>query len=109
MDPEEWLQISEGNDSDDREPYWAPDGKRIYYLSDRDGFRCIWARPVDPVTAQRVGPSYPVAHFHHAQRSIRTMRALSGEIGFSAVRDALIFTLADVTGNIWIQTDRADR
>ena len=100
---EEWIAVS-GADADDREPYWSPDGKRIYFLSSRDGFRCIWARPLNPATARPTGPAYAVFHFHHAGRSIQTIRPTSGEIGFSVVRDGLLFTLADTTGNVWLQT-----
>lgn len=106
--PAEWVTISESSDADDREPYWSPDGKRIYFLSTRDGFRCIWARPVDPATARPTGSAYAVFHFHHAGRSIQTIRPTSGEIGFSAVRDGLVFTLADRTGNIWLQNGWVD-
>jgi hypothetical protein len=26
---------------------WSPDGRHIYYLSDRDGQVCLWARSID--------------------------------------------------------------
>jgi eukaryotic-like serine/threonine-protein kinase len=106
--PEERIEISEG-DANNGQPSWSADGRRIYFLSERDGFRCIWARPIDPATARPIGPPYAVAHFHHARRSIRTMRASLVETGLVAVRDALVFTIADMTGNIWIQTESAQK
>jgi Tol biopolymer transport system component len=41
---EEWIPVTDGSGLD-REPRWSADGKLIYFLSERDGFRCIWAVP----------------------------------------------------------------
>jgi eukaryotic-like serine/threonine-protein kinase len=106
--PDEWIAISDRSTSD-REPYWSPDGRRVYFLSDRDGFRCIWARPLDPRTARPTGPAYPVAHFHHARELLRAPTASAGAIGLSASRDSLIFTVASSSGNIWWQTHASAR
>jgi hypothetical protein len=35
-----------------RQPFWAPPGKLVYFLSDRDGYRCIWAQPIDANSRQ---------------------------------------------------------
>ena len=98
--PDEWIGISDGGDTD-RVPVWAANGKTIYYFSERDGFRCIWARPVDPATARPTGPSYPLAHFHLASQTLRMMRA--GDLSLSASRGFLVFTLSEMSGNIWMQ------
>jgi len=103
----EWIPIS-GESTADYEARWAPDGNRIYFLSDRDGFRCIWARPVNPVSAWPTGPAYAVAHFHHARRALSTMRPTTGDIGLYVSRDALVFALTDMTGNVWLQTGKAN-
>jgi serine/threonine protein kinase/Tol biopolymer transport system component len=100
--PDEWIMISDGSDSD-RLPVWSPDGRQIYYLSDRDGFRCIWARTVDPATAHPIGPSFAVAHFHHAGRTMRGLKAAAGNVGLSAASGFLVFTMAEMTGNIWME------
>jgi hypothetical protein len=100
MTAEDWISISDGGDAD-RSPVWSPDGKFIYYFSDRDGFRCIWARPVDPATARPTGPSFPVAHFHQASQTLRMMR--TGDLSLSASSGFLVFTLTEMTGNIWTQ------
>jgi len=104
----EWIALSE-DAARDRQPCWAPDAKRIYFLSDRDGFRCIWAIPVDPRTARPRGAAFALAHFHHPRRTIRTLRAASGEIGLSAASAFLVFTMAELTGNIWLQTGPSDQ
>jgi Tol biopolymer transport system component len=34
----------------DREATWSADGNTIYFLSDRDGFRGMWARNLNAKT-----------------------------------------------------------
>ena len=40
--PSEWVAIREGVPSKERR--LSPKGDLLYFLSDRDGFRCVWAR-----------------------------------------------------------------
>jgi Tol biopolymer transport system component len=101
----EVIAVTDGTTMD-REPFWSPDRRRLYFLSDRDGFRCIWARPMDSQTAQPTGPTYAVAHFHHARELLRGTAPSVGSIGLSASADSLIFTLAESSGNIWWQPAR---
>jgi hypothetical protein len=84
-----------------REPVWSPDGRRIYFLSDRDGATCVWARDVDAVSKRPMGDSFAVAHFHSARRLIRGPTANSGSIGLSVAGNFLVLTLTDTKGNIW--------
>jgi serine/threonine protein kinase/Tol biopolymer transport system component len=95
LNADEWIAISDSGDFD-ISPVWGADGKHIYWVSDKDGFRCIWARPVDPDTARPTGPAFPVAHFHMASQTLRTT-------SLSASRGFLIFTMTETTGNIWTQ------
>ncbi len=96
LNADEWIAISDSGDFD-ISPVWGADGKHIYWVSDKDGFRCIWARPVDP-RARRSQPVllFPVAHFHMASQTLR-LTSLSASRGF------LIFTMTETTGNIWTQ------
>jgi hypothetical protein len=84
-----------------QEPVWSPDGRRIYFLSDRDGPNCVWARDVDAVSKQPTGDIFAVAHFHSARRLIRGPTANAGSVGLSAAGNFLVLTLTDTTGNIW--------
>jgi eukaryotic-like serine/threonine-protein kinase len=84
-----------------REPVWSPDGRRIYFLSDRDGRNCVWAQDIDAVSKHPIGESFGVAHFHSAGRLVRGPSANSGTIGLSAAGNFLVLTLTDTKGNIW--------
>ena len=52
--PEEWIEVTNGRFLD-RNPYWSPDGNLLYFLSERDSFRCIWALRLHPSTRQPLG------------------------------------------------------
>ena len=82
-------------------PFWSPDGRLLYFLSHRDGFRCVWAQPLDFETKHPVGSPISVLHIHSARRSLLNWRS-SGEMGMSLTPDALVFSLLDITGNIWM-------
>jgi tricorn protease len=87
-----------------KEPAWSPDGRRIYFVSNRDGSDCVWARNVDPASARPLGAAFPVAHFHRAARVIRGPSVYFGTIGLSVARNFLVLTVTDTKDNIWGRT-----
>ena len=97
-----WVAITNGTGMD-RETAWSPDGNLLYFLSDRDGFRCIWAQRLQPAGKHPVGAAFPVQHFHHARRSLLAVGANVGAIGLSVAKDRLFFAMGEVTGNIWLR------
>jgi len=100
-DEPEWRPITAGA-SVDQEPCWSPDGKLLYFLSTRDGFRCIWAQRIDLRTGSPVGEPFPMTHFHHATLSLNGVSAYAGDLGLSASRQGLVFAAAEFGGNIWM-------
>ena len=80
-------------------PFWSPDGKLLYFVSNRDGFSCVWAQPLDRASGRPVGPPRDVLHLHSATRSLAHVRM--GVWGFSLARDRLVFSLGEKTGNLW--------
>lgn len=58
-----WTIPSEGGDPDqvtsdpalDWNPVWSPDGRYLYYSSDRSGAMNLWRLPIDPVTGAVTG------------------------------------------------------
>ncbi|MFN7925144.1 MAG: protein kinase [Bryobacteraceae bacterium] len=100
--PEEsWVAITDGK-SIDREPAWSPRGGAIYFLSERDGFRCIW---VQRLAADKTPVGEPVAveHFHTARRSLRRIGSRTEAIGLSVGGQSAVFSLGELTGNLWLR------
>ncbi|HTS60440.1 MAG TPA: protein kinase [Candidatus Acidoferrales bacterium] len=99
---ERWIAITDGQ-NEEMEPAWSPDGKLLYYLSDRDGFRCIWARRLNPETGQTAGEPFEVAAFHTARASLKRLPGTTGLTGLSVVPGRLVFAMGELTGNIWLE------
>jgi len=43
----EWIPVTAMKAGADK-PRWSPDGNLIYFISNRDGFFCLWAQRVSP-------------------------------------------------------------
>jgi eukaryotic-like serine/threonine-protein kinase len=96
----DWIRVTDGSGMESW-PFWSPDGRLLYFLSHSDGFRCVWAQPLDLATKQPVSLPISVLHIHNARRSLLTSRS-AGEMGMSLTRDALVFSMREITGNIWM-------
>jgi Tol biopolymer transport system component len=97
---ESWIAVTDGSQMD-REVKWSPDGMLLYFLSERDGFRCIWGQRLDRKSKHPVGGPFPVYHFHHSQQSLTSLGS-PGKVGLSVTNGGLLFSMAETTGNIWM-------
>ena len=96
-----WTRITEGKYWDDI-PHWSPDGKTIYFSSNRTGFFNVWGIRFNPDTGKPVGEPFRVTNFE----GLTQMYQSNGHFAMSANR--LVITLKDVSGNIWV-LDNVDR
>jgi eukaryotic-like serine/threonine-protein kinase len=94
-----WIQITDGSTMEDK-MHWSPDGRWIYTVSDRDGFQCIWAYPVDAETKRPAGGPVAAVHSHGARLSIRNANLVAQD--FSVARDRIVFNQGEISGNIWM-------
>jgi eukaryotic-like serine/threonine-protein kinase len=74
----------------DWSPAWAPDGRHVYFASNRGGPMNLWRVPVDEVSGQALGPPQPVT----------TPTAWAGGIQFSADGRHLVFAEQDERASI---------
>jgi len=97
----DWIPITGGTDIDIA-PAWSPDGNLLYFISERDGFRCIWAQRLHPDSRISVGPPFAVQHFHTGARALLTnFRANPLQIGLSTSERGIVYSLEELRGNIW--------
>ncbi len=101
---EDRIPITDGS-SMDRESIWSANDDTIFFLSDRDGFRCIWGQRLDVSTKRPVGKAYAVHHFHRISRSLSNVPGTVATVGLSARANELFFSLGEVIGNVWMQRD----
>jgi len=96
-----WIQVL--NDSYfGRNPRgrWSPDGNLLYFLSDQDGFTCLWARRLQPETKHPADEPFSVQHFHEYRVSPNNIAG--SDLGLSFSEDYLYLALGERTGNIWM-------
>ena len=92
---DEWIEIT--NDSvSSRFNVWSPNGRMLYFISDRDGEGCVWAQAFDPESRRAVGSATPIHHFHGASLSTE------GSTNLSVANDKLVLSISELTGNIWL-------
>ncbi len=94
-----WIPVTEEK-TEDHSPAWSPKANLLYFLSDRDGFRCIWAQALDS-RRRTSGPPFSVHHFHHANLSLRRIGDRTEIIGLSVAPRMLVFATGELSGNIW--------
>ena len=99
-----WTRITEGKHWDDK-PRWSPDGRTIYYLSDRKGFFNVWGIHFDPVKGKPEGDPFQVTNFDSPMLMVADLIA---DVGLSLTEHKLIVTVAQRSGSIWM-LDNADR
>ncbi len=95
----DWIPITDGT-AIDREVAWSPNGSVLYWISERDGFRCLAARRLNPETKEPLGEMFYLLHLHGTHLSMRHFQ--NPNMGRPAVaRDKIVFALSERSGNIW--------
>jgi Tol biopolymer transport system component len=100
----EWTVLIEGSDFD-RQPFWAPSGNLIYFLSERDGSRCMWAQRVDLATRQPTGAPLAAHHMHQIRYNLEPIGDVSA-IGLSMASGQMFYANFELQSNIWLAERR---
>ena len=95
----EWILIRKATtqDSAERACGWSPDGRLLYLLLERDGFRDLYAQRIDQARGTPVGEPFIVKHLHDPTR-----RWGSTPFGNAIVSNAFVFSQVEMTGSIWL-------
>jgi Tol biopolymer transport system component len=96
-----WIAITDGT-AWAQDPCWSSNGNALYFMSERDGFRCFWAQPLDSKTRKPAGDPFALRHFHSARQSLRESSSNLFHVALSIGGGRAVFSSAAVTGNIWI-------
>jgi Tol biopolymer transport system component/DNA-binding winged helix-turn-helix (wHTH) protein len=99
-----WRAMTDGAAFDDK-PRWGPDGRVMYYVSDRDGVKNVWGRGFDNANGAPVGEAFRVTSFRSPQFLI-SPQAVQMDIAVTATH--LIVPMSETRGDIWM-LDQADR
>lgn len=94
-----WVPVTNESEWTAR-PRWSGDGKMLYYLSTRDGFQCIWARPFDVSAGRPSGEPFAVLHYHDQRFS--PSRVITRAFNLSAAGNSIYLNPAEETETIWL-------
>ena len=96
----EWQVVSDSSDSLSAAAGWSPDGNLLYFMSERDGSRCLWAQRLDAAKRPQ-GQPFEVQPFHTPQ--VRSMGLWQpGAAGTSMGKGSIVFSKVEASGNIWM-------
>jgi Tol biopolymer transport system component/DNA-binding winged helix-turn-helix (wHTH) protein len=99
-----WRPMTDGAVFDDK-PRWGPDGRVLYYVSDRDGVKNVWGRRFDNTNGVPEGDPFPVTSFRSPQFLI-SPQAVQMDIAITATH--LMIPMSESRGDIWM-LDHVDR
>ena len=94
----EWVEITRSPEVNPGAG-WSPDGNLLYFSSERDGYACLWALRLDPVTKHPRGQLFAVQHFHTPSQK---MIAPSRRFPVAVARDKIAVSLEERAGGIWM-------
>lgn len=91
--------ITDGRAYDDK-PHWAPDGRTIYFASDRGGLWNVWGRRFDPATGKPVGELLRVTSFDSPRQTLAATQL--SHMQFAVTADRLFLPLTETSGKLWM-------
>ena len=99
-----WRPMTEGVWFDDK-PRWGPDGRVLYFVSNRSGIANVWGRHFDTATGTPAGEPFPITSFRSAQFQL-TSRTVQMDIAITSTQ--LLLPMSESRSDIWL-LDRVDR
>jgi Tol biopolymer transport system component len=84
-------------------PRWSLDGNLLYFLSERDGYCCVWAQRLTAGAKKPLGAPLGVYHDHRASANASLAYAPRGGAAHSLniSKDRLLWYQLELTSNIW--------
>jgi eukaryotic-like serine/threonine-protein kinase len=95
VEPDRWTAVTDQRYFD-ANPEWSRSGKLLYFISDRDGFSCLWAVKLDPVTKRPRGEPFALKHFHGNPQHYTFFPT------YTVGSDRIVIALDDVRSDLWM-------
>ena len=100
----DWIPVSELQLSS-YEPAWSPDGRAIYFISDRNGSRDVWMQPLHERSKRAEGPARLVYQFRNVKLTpMKYQSVYLHYTGLSVAPGSALLTLSELTSDIWLGT-----
>ena len=102
MTEPDWIPITDGSYLEGSAK-WSPNGRLLYFISNRDGSHCIWAQRLDEISKEPLGEPFEVFAIHDARRRLLGRTSFRG-VGLNVLADRLILSIDETTSNVWMST-----
>jgi Tol biopolymer transport system component len=99
-----WIPMTDGAWFDDK-PRWSPDGRILYFVSNRTGVANVWGRRFDLSTGAPVGDPFQVTSFTSA-RFVLTPR--TAQMDIAVTNTHLLLPMSEARSDVWM-LDAVDR
>lgn len=96
-----WIPVTNGA-SWDSSPVWSPRGDSLFFVSLRDGHRCIYEQKLNPATRWPSGDPRPVRHFHAARHRLAGVNRARGAGNLRLAGGFLYFILDSMETDAWL-------
>jgi dipeptidyl aminopeptidase/acylaminoacyl peptidase len=98
------IQVTDSGWYDDK-PRWAPDGRTLYFISNRGGRSNVWGRRFDPVLGRPTGAPFRVTSF---DQSSRTLISDVGQLSMVISSSKIFLPMHEASGHLWM-LDQVDK
>jgi eukaryotic-like serine/threonine-protein kinase len=97
----QWIPLGPA-EPDTRPCGWSPDSRVLYFVSSRDGTRCLYSQRVDP-TGRPIGDAFAVQHFHGIRNASVGQQGVLSTGPADAMRGGFfLHDFSTAAGNIWM-------
>ncbi|MGH9841215.1 MAG: winged helix-turn-helix domain-containing protein [Blastocatellia bacterium] len=94
----DWTRVTDARHWEGK-ARWSPDGKTIYFVSNRTGFFNVWGVRFDLRTGKPAGEAFRVTEFESPGRMVLP---LLGRMELALAAERLVLPIMEVSGSIWV-------